>query len=124
MDTLSLTQLEEYVSAQKQEVADIKLNISEIKVKLAECENRLAVLTGVKQLKKGDQPPLRQFIVKALSESNEPLTIDQIANLVLEAGYITSSIKNFRHIVYNILSSNADFKQTNRPKVKPYRYTL
>jgi len=103
------------------EAESIKSDIDKARSLLASCDQRLAKLIGG-ALK--EQKPLKIFVKNVLNSSNEPLTVKEIAEFVLEAGYKTTSGKNFRNIVQQVLIGDAEFKRKTKPKTRPARYAL
>lgn len=125
MDQLSLSQLQQLLNARSQEAEDIKSDLEQAKALIASCDNRLSKICGTTMSHKGGvQKPLKIFVKNVLNTSNEPLTVREIAELVLEAGYKTASVKNFRNIVQQVLLADAEFKRKTRPKARPARYSL
>lgn len=125
MDTTnpSLSQLHQLLSNHSQEADDIKNDLEKARLLLTSCDQRLHKLVGGPAQKEG-QKSLRVFVKNVLNSSNEPLTIKEIAELVLEAGYNTSSSKNFRNIVQQTIMNDAEFKRKTKPKTRPARYAL
>lgn len=125
MDTnnLSLSQLQQLLSNRSQEAEGIKSDLEKARELLASCDQRLQKLVGGTSQKEV-QKPLRIFIKNVLNSSNEPLTVKEIMNLVLENGYKTNSTNNFSNIVQQAILNDAEFKRKTKPKTRPARYAL
>ena len=119
----SLSDLQQLLSNRSAEADGIKTDLEQARQLLASCDARLAKLVGG-PVQKEMQKSLRIFIKNVLNSSNEPLTVKDIAELVLEAGYKTSSAKNFRNIVQQCLLNDSEFKRKTKPKTRPARYAL
>ncbi len=105
------------------EADSIRTDLNKATELLTSCNERLNRIVGDAP-QKGPQKALRMFIKNVLNTSNEPLTVREITELVLEAGYKTSSTKNFRNIVQQTLINDAEFKRKTKPKTRPARYAL
>lgn len=81
-------------------------------------------MVGGPSQKDVQQKPLKIFIKNVLNNANEPLTVKEIAEFVLESGYKTTSSKNFRNIVQQAIINDAEFKRKTKPKTRPARYTF
>ena len=126
MDNPSLNQLQDHLNAKSQQADTMRKDIAEMKQKVEIMEKQLADFIGENQgIQLDGKQPLRQFIVKVLSESNEPLTVNVIADLVIEAGYKTTApANNFRNIIHQTLGKGDDFRRVTKSKVRPARYTV
>lgn len=125
---MDLNQLQQILSTNAAEAAAIKSDLDKAKEfqqksqqLLSSCDERLQKLVGAPQPKK--QKSLKDVIRDVLNSSNEPLTVKEICELVLESGYKTVS-KNFSNVVYQAIVQAAEFKRKTRPKTKPARYAL
>lgn len=126
---MDLSQLEKEVLSKMQEVTLIRSELNKMKAVVNEVgrmkavinvlEQRLQSLTGNSECK-----PLKFYVANALSKSNEPLTANQIVELVLEDGCVTKSKKNFPTIISQVLSNNSEFKRVTRAGTKPARYCI
>jgi hypothetical protein len=68
---------------------------------------------------------LRQFIFEALQNTNGPLTYNEVAEIVLERGYVTASKKsNFPSMVLHILIQDNAFRRATRKQTRPARFVL
>lgn len=123
MDNLSLSELQQHLSDRSTEAEGIRADLNKANELLASCNERLNKLVGNSSPKE-TQKSLRAFIKRVLNSSNEPLTVREIAEFVLEAGYKTSATKNFRNIVQQTLINDAEFKRKTKPKTRPSRYAL
>jgi hypothetical protein len=131
MENLTLGQLGALLSLKNKEVEDIKADLASAKSQLASAnawisstEQKLLKLEGKETVVANNEPkPLRLFIKDALANSNEPLTVKEVEELVLEAGYKTKS-KTFRNLVFQVLFRDNEFKRVTKPKTRPVRYTL
>jgi hypothetical protein len=121
--TPSLAELQDLLSSRTTEVQVIQAEVEKARAILASCDVRLAKLIG-SPVQRETQKPLKTFIKNILNTTNEPLTVKEITELVLEAGYKTASTKNFRNIVQQALANDAEFKRKTRPKTRPARYTV
>lgn len=52
-----------------------------------------------------NKEPLRQHIVHVLKNTNQPLSTQELAELILERGYITKS-KIFSQVVFMFIKNN------------------
>jgi hypothetical protein len=121
----SLPQLQEILANRSLEAESIKSDIAKAKELVESCETRLNKLMGVPPIEEqGKFKPLREFIRDALNQSNEPLTVKEITELVLEAGYKTNSNGNFPTIVQQTIYNDAVIKRKTKPKSRPVRYAL
>ena len=123
MDNPSLSQLQQLLSNRSQEADNIKSDVEKARELLTSCDQRLQKLVGGLS-QKDTQKSLRVFIKNVLNGSNEPLTVKEIMDLVLENGYKTSSTKNFRNIVQQCIINDTEFKRRTKPKTRPSRYAL
>ena len=123
MENFTLNQIQEALNSKNQEIGVIKDEFTKLKESVASFEKRLYGVIG-EQPQKDPQKPLRIFVKTVLSNSNEPLTVAEVAELVLEAGYLTASKKNFRNIVQQVLLGDDAFKRATRLKTRPVRYKL
>lgn len=125
--TPSLPQLQEILTNRSQEAEKIKADIATAKELLASCEDRLNKLLGVStpapEPAEPKYKPLRQFVRDILNQSNEPLTVKEISELVLEAGYKTAS-ENFNNIVHTTIYNDKEIKRRTKPNMRPVRYSL
>lgn len=121
LDAPSLSQLQALLTNRSSEADNIKADLDKARSLLDSCYARLAKLVG--GTKEG-QKSLKTFIKGVLNSSNEPLTVREIAEFVLEAGYKTTSAKNFRNMVQQALITDAEFKRKTRPKTRPARYAV
>lgn len=123
MDNPSLSQLQQLLTNRSTEAETIKRDLDSARQLLASCDVRLAKLVGGPP-QANMQKSLRIFVKNVLNASNEPLTVKEITELVLEAGYKTASSKNFRNIVQQCLLNDSEFKRKTKPKTRPARYAL
>lgn len=123
MDNPSLSQLQELLTNRSDDAVSIKADLEKARELLASCDQRLTKLVGSSSHKDA-QKPLKIFIKNILNNANEPLTVKEIAELVLENGYKTTSGKNFRNIVQQSLINDAEFKRKTKPKTRPARYAF
>lgn len=125
---ISLTELERMVVAKSQEVEAVKTDYAKLKDLMGSFEKRLEGLVGgvVAQpvVTEETKKPLRQHLQAVLANANEALTVKEVEELVLESGYKTSSKKNFRNIIQQLLYNDKAFKRVTRPKTRPSRYVL
>ena len=117
---MDLSQLQQYLTANTQEAQEIKGDLDKAKELLQQCDVRLAKILGNQNTA---HKPLRLYIKDVLSNANEPLTIREIAELVLESGYKTSS-QDFPHVVHQMVVNDGSFKRKTKSKVKPARYIV
>jgi hypothetical protein len=97
----SLGQMLNQLTAVKIEADNVRAEICELRTefndRINKLEDRLFALVGVTpppappRESPDEQPPLWHWIRTVLTNSNEPLTVREIAQLVLEAGYVTTS---------------------------------
>lgn len=123
----TLPQLQEILASRSQEAESIKADIAKAKELLESCDARINKILGVVTPEPVDVPkhkPLRQFIRDVLNQSNEALTVKEIMELVLEAGYKTNSNGNFSNIVQQAIYSDAEIKRRTKPKIRPARYAM
>ncbi len=122
----SLPQLQEILANSSIEAENIKSDIAKARELLESCDARLNKLMGVQPSL--EQPskykPLRLFIRDVLNQSNEPLTVKEITELVLEAGYKTNSASNFPTIVQQTIYNDNVIKRKTKPKSRPVRWAL
>jgi hypothetical protein len=121
---MDLNQLQQGLTSNREEAESIKSDLDKAKELLASCDNRLQILFGEQKVENQGQKPLRVWIKNILNNSNEPLTVKEIAELVLEAGYKTSSKQNFRNIVQQTIMNDSEFRRRTKPKLRPARYAL
>ena len=119
----SLNELQELLSSRYQEVDDIKADLQKANELITSCNERLNNLIG-QPAAKAPQKSLRMFIKDILGNTNEPLTVKEISELVLEAGYKTNATTNFRSMVQQAILKDAEFKRRTKPKTRPARYGL
>lgn len=123
MDNPSLSQLQQLLTNNSGEAASIKIDLEKARQLIQSCDQRLVKLVGG-PFHKESQKPLKIFVKNVLNNTNEPLTVKEIVELVLEAGYKTTSGKNFRNIVQQALTNDAEFKRKTKPKTRPARYAF
>lgn len=93
------------------------------------------LLTALNTLSPDEEAPaaaaetrtLRDHVTKVLGESNEPLTVALISDLVLANGYTTKAKNklNFQRQVHEILQNSTDtFRRYTRKNTRPIRYCL
>jgi len=124
----SLLQLQEILANRSLEAESIKSDIAKAKDFLQSCEIRLNKMLGIQPQSEcpllSKRKPLREFVRDALNSSNEPLTVKEITELVLEAGYKTNSNGNFSNIVQGTIYNDAEIKRKTKPKIRPIRYAI
>ncbi len=120
---VSLEGIKLLLSSKDQEVDAIKTDIAQAEVFIASAKLKLASLLGSSPETSLKGRTLKTFIKSVLANSNEPLTIKEIEELVLEAGYTTNS-KYLRSIILNNLVRDSEFKRVTKPRTKPSRYIL
>lgn len=123
MDNPSLSQLQSLLTSRSEDAVSIKADLDKVRELLASCDARLTKLVGGPS-HRDSQKPLKIFIKDILNNANEPLTVKEIAELVLENGYKTTSGKNFRNIVQQAIINDAEFKRKTKPKTRPARYAF
>jgi len=109
---------EKLIERVKQLINDIDsclLNQSEVHVKK---------LRGRRGRPTKNDRSLHDYVMEVLENSNEPLTSKEIADLVLEKGYITEAKTAFSNIVLHALTVSSDFRKATRGKRRPIRYSL
>jgi hypothetical protein len=120
---MSLSEVSSQLSKYSYEVEDIRRELNRIKVesnsKIAVLQGRLDKLIGTGHTQK----PLKEYVLNILNESCEPLTVNEITQLVLEAGYKTQS-KNFKKIVFLALTSSKNIFKATRAKTRPTRFEV
>ena len=121
---LTLQQLQDLLLSHTEEMKDIKSDFSKAKELLASVDERLRKLCGVEEEKEEEKKPLRVWVKSVLNNANEPLTVKEIAELVLEAGYKTTSKQNFRNIVQQTILNDSEFRRKTKPKLRPARYAV
>lgn len=142
MEKYSLETIHQALDSKEKELEDIKAEVTQaetaleaVKAEVAQAENMVAsarqkltnFLAGYTKNPPEDTlkgKPLRVYVKSVLMNSNEPLTVKDIEELVLEAGYVTTSKKNFRTIILQSLIKDSEFKRVTKPRTKPARYTL
>jgi len=120
MDQPNLSQLQQILSSNTEEAASIRADLDKARELLASCDERLTKLVGAPPPKE-PRKTLKQYIKQVLDASNEPLTVKEIAELIVEAGYKTASM-NITNMVLGALSNDAAFKRKTRPNTKPARF--
>lgn len=121
----NLSDLQKLLTNHSTEAEGIKADLEKARNLLSSCDERLQKLLGptAPPVKAEPQKPLKWFVKDVLNKSNEPLTIKEVADLVLAAGYKTASTsENFRSIVAQALANDAEFKRKTRAKTRPVRY--
>jgi hypothetical protein len=126
LDDYSISKLQEKLeSLRHAESLRLQKEIEELRNKLDLMEEKLRVLLGSS---KEQQPrrTLKDTIIAVLESSIEPLTVTEIAELVVELGYRSNSRspkKNLPGMVQQCLLRNSgDFRRANRSR--PCRFTL
>jgi len=119
MDNPNLSELQQILTINTEEAASIREDVDKARELLASCDARLIKLLGAPAPKQ--QKPLKHYIIQVLDNANEPLTVKEIAEFVLENGYKTTS-ENFNNVVFQVLRNDAAFKRKTRPKTKPARF--
>ncbi len=119
MDNPNLSELQKILTSNTEEAASIRNDLEKARELLESCELRLTKLLGAPSPRV--QKPLKQYIKQVLDNANEPLTVKEITELVLEQGYKTTS-ENFNAVVFQALKADAAFKRKTRPKTKPARF--
>jgi hypothetical protein len=122
VDQPTLSQLQQYLTVNTQEAQEIKGDLDKAKELLNSCNERLNRLFGRNE-QSDEKKPLRTYIKNVLHNANEPLTIKEIAELVLESGYKSTS-KHFRNVVQQTIAADSEFKRKTRPKARPSRYAV
>lgn len=128
----SLADIQKLLATHSTEAESIKSDLNKARNLLSSCDERLEKLLGQAvpakdepQKPQNPQKPLKWFVKDVLNKSNQPLTIKEVAALVLEAGYKTASTsENFRSIVAAALANDAEFKRKTRAKTRPIRYAV
>ena len=120
MENPNLSELQQILTSNTEEAASIRADLEKARELLASCETRLIKLVGAPAPRQ--QKTLKDYVKQALDNSNEPLTVKEIAELVLESGYKTTS-DNFNSVVFQILRNDAVFKRKTRPKTRPARFS-
>jgi len=124
MDNISLSEINKQLDTKNQEVETLKADMDTAKQLLASIEIRLQKVVGEPvATKPPEKKSLRMAISEVLSNANEPLTVAEIAELVLEGGYYTQSKDNFKNIVQQALSGD-EFRRVTKPKQRPSRYAM
>src|SRR5688572_757401 len=103
-------------------------NVEKLLIAQSPVEQSSEATTDVKKRRRGrpskNDRPLHDYVMEVLETSNEPLTAKEIADLVLEKGYVTEAKTAFANIVLHALTVSADFRKATRGKRRPIRYTL
>lgn len=145
----SLADLKAILAKKDEEATLLKNNIAELRTKLndvdslrqrlSEVETQVNQYLGVTIQKplpapvaipgfsnNGDSVPLRAYVVQVLEQANKPLTIKELTNQVLDAGYQTQS-ENFESVVMTCISGLANKREVVKvtPKsVRPGKYAI
>lgn len=124
MDNISLSEINKQLDTKNQEIESLKVDMFAAKQLLTSIEIRLQKVVGVPvATKPPEKKSLRMAISEVLSNANEPLTVAEISELVLEGGYYTQSKDNFKNIVQQTLSGD-EFRRVTKPKQRPSRYAM
>jgi len=122
MDNISLAEINKQLDAKNQEIESLKAELLSARQLLGSIESRLQKVVGI-AAPKVEKKSLRVAVSEVLNSSNEPLTVTEIAELVLERGYSTQSKNNFKSMVQQALNGD-EFHRVTKPKQRPSRYAL
>jgi septal ring factor EnvC (AmiA/AmiB activator) len=123
MDSPTLSQIQNQLNAKSEQIESLRNDLAQVKQKIVVMEKQLAELVG--EIRFDPSQPLRQFVAKVLSETNEPLTVSQIAELVREAGYNSKAPEvNFKSMVQAVLTKGDDFRRVTKANARPARYAI
>ena len=133
--SLSVADLERMLNERRGELSKLEERRERIAAELAECDARIAELSGGAVSRGGrtrrrrrpggrrvrNQPALKQVISEILQKSKKPLSLDDIIERVQAAGYRSSSA-NFRQVAYlNLFNMKRNGEVEHDSETKLYR---
>jgi len=136
-ETLSVPELERMLDARRGELAKLTSRREQLAAELADCDLRIAELSGGSAASSGakrvarrpkpkrgrirNQPSLKAVIVDILQKSKKPLSLDDIIEKVQATGYRSTS-ENFRQVAYlNLFNMKKNGEVEHDSETKLYR---
>lgn len=125
IETLSVAELERMLENRRAELTELTEKRERLAAELAECDRQIAEMNGgavrgrgrgrgrrvvVRKRRPGrvrNQPPLKQFVADVLEKHKKGLSLDDLSERVLGAGYKTNSGK-FKNTLYQTLYNSRD----------------
>jgi len=113
---LSVVELERLLNSRKSQLGELLKKRDKLRRELAQMERQIAELSGQRG---GAGPPgrrgarvknersLREYVVEILGKSKKGLTLVELAQKVLDAGYKSDSA-NFRNVLYQCVYNTKD----------------
>jgi DNA-directed RNA polymerase specialized sigma54-like protein len=118
---MTLIEMTKQLNAKTQDIESLKADLATAKQLIASIDSRLKDVVGFSI--PVEKKSLKSAISDVLNNSNEPLTVAEIAELVLENGYLTQSKDNFKNMVQQALNGD-EFNRVTKPKQRPSRYAI
>jgi len=119
-----VNELKAELISEKERVAGVLI----YKEKLAAFERKLNSIEAKALSSVGDKPNKRsisEYVEEVLANSNEPLTANQIADLISEAGFVTSGkSENVPTMVRQILYECPKFRRVTKSNRRPVRFAM
>ncbi len=137
---MNLSEIKAHLEAKDEEASSLREELQEVRRLLATLQNRVDTAEGRLRQYVGEDViavphtplqaqlvnngKLKDYIRDVLQNSNEPLTTKEIADLVKDAGYITSSRDNFVNIVGMACVKCDEFRRVTKGNVRPVKFAL
>lgn len=113
------------------EILQLREELQDLRSRLTAAETRMEALERNGEAEPEDTPEqpsrkqLRDYIIEVLENSNEPLTANEIAELLGDSDYKSRAArKNWPTMILQCLTTSPEFKRATRYRSRPSRYTL